>query len=187
MPRPGVAIGNHILDLKALAKSDVFIMYCTCQFDYETLSQVCLDSDYILIPSLSTMPVYQTLLSILHNVISCRKAFLIVSQSTLNAFAALGRETVGAIRSFIKYVLVEHTPLLRDNRELRSRCIVEQSKASMHLPFAIGDFTDFLNSRTVGAQSRATGISRVASVLQGAASDLLCSTQRTHTQRPKHQ
>ena len=71
------------------------------------------------------------------------------TQTTLNDFAALGRETTGAVRLFVKYLMVEMTPILRDDAELRKQCIVKQADATMHLPFAIGDFTDFLNSRTV--------------------------------------
>jgi hypothetical protein len=69
----------------------------------------------------------------------------------LNEFAALGRETVNAVRMFIKYLLVEMTPILRDNKSLREKCIVDTTatQVEMHLPMRIGDFTDFLNSRTV--------------------------------------
>jgi fumarylacetoacetase len=72
-------------------------------------------------------------------------------QSTLNEFAALGRETVNAVRMFVKYLLVEMTPILRDDKVLRENCIVdtEAVRVEMHLPMQIGDFTDFLNSRTV--------------------------------------
>ncbi|EXJ79073.1 fumarylacetoacetase [Capronia epimyces CBS 606.96] len=77
---------------------------------------------------------------------------------TLNEFAALGRETVNAVRMFIKYLLVEMTPILRDNMSLREKCIVDTTATpvEMHLPMKIGDFTDFLNSRTHAKNTHST-------------------------------
>ena len=71
------------------------------------------------------------------------------AQTTLNDFAALGPEVSRSVRLFIKYLLVINTPILRDDSVLRGKCLVQQADATMHLPFAIGDFTDFLNSRIV--------------------------------------
>ncbi len=61
------------------------------------------------------------------------------------------------VRMFVKYLLVEMTPILRDNKALRERCIIDTAvtQVQMHLPMKTGDFTDFLNSRTVSRTSRA--------------------------------
>ena len=37
-------------------------------------------------------------------------------------------------------------PILRDNSELKSNCIVPMKSAKMHLPASIGDYTDFYSS-----------------------------------------
>ncbi|OAL17734.1 hypothetical protein AYO22_11390 [Fonsecaea multimorphosa] len=81
---------------------------------------------------------------------TCQFPYAVLKETALNSFAALGRETVNAVRMFVKYLLVEMTPIMRDNRELRQKCIVDTAavKVEMHLPMKIGDFTDFLNSRT---------------------------------------
>ncbi|KAH7915908.1 hypothetical protein BJ138DRAFT_1109247 [Hygrophoropsis aurantiaca] len=68
--------------------------------------------------------------------------------TTLNEFAALGRPVTAATRLFIQHLLLDSTDILRDDLELRRLSVIEQVNATMHLPFGIGDFTDFLNSRT---------------------------------------
>ena len=52
------------------------------------------------------------------------------------------KETRDTIRSLVD---VEN-PLLRDNVELKSKCIVPMNTATMHLPASIGDYTDFYSS-----------------------------------------
>jgi fumarylacetoacetase len=72
-----------------------------------------------------------------------------MDQTTLNAFGALGRPILSAARLFLQQLLLDTNPILRDDTKLQEACILKQSEAIMHLPFAIGDFTDFLNSRVV--------------------------------------
>jgi fumarylacetoacetase len=84
---------------------------------------------------------------------SCQFPYSTLQKSTLNDFAALGRETVNAVRMFVKYLLVTNTPILQNNKQLRSQVVVdtlgEKAGVQMHLPFETRDFTDFLNSRVV--------------------------------------
>jgi fumarylacetoacetase len=67
-------------------------------------------------------------------------------QTTLNSFAALGRPVTRSVRAFIQDLLREETRLphvLRDNQNLRQSSFVALVDAEMHLPFTIGDYTDF--------------------------------------------
>ncbi|OAX34474.1 Fumarylacetoacetase [Rhizopogon vinicolor AM-OR11-026] len=105
IPRPGVAIGEHILDLKLLAFEGIFA----------------------------------------NHGISCD----VLKHTTLNAFAALGRPITSSVREYIQSLLSpSSTSPLHSNPSLLERCIVKQTEAMMHLPFDIGDFTDFMSSTT---------------------------------------
>ncbi|KIJ64761.1 hypothetical protein HYDPIDRAFT_28123 [Hydnomerulius pinastri MD-312] len=72
----------------------------------------------------------------------------VLTGTTLNDFAALGRKVVSAVRLFVQSLLLDTTSILRVDAHLRDQCLTKQSNATMHLPFAIGDFTDFTSSRT---------------------------------------
>ncbi|KEF57344.1 fumarylacetoacetase [Exophiala aquamarina CBS 119918] len=101
-PRIGVAIGEHVLDLKVLAQDEVF---ADLKFDATTLEQ-----------------------------------------TTLNAYAALRRGVHRAVRSRVQQILQKETQygdVLRDNEERRKRALTPLSSVTMHLPMAIGDYTDF--------------------------------------------
>ncbi|OAP55491.1 hypothetical protein AYL99_10464 [Fonsecaea erecta] len=89
---------------------------------------------------------------------TCQFPYSVLKESALNSFAALGRETVNAVRMFVKYLLVEMTPIMRDNKELRQKCIIDTAAVmvEMHLPMKIGDFSDFLNSRTHAKNTHST-------------------------------
>lgn len=70
----------------------------------------------------------------------------VFDQPNLNALAALGRRFSGAVRRYLQDILKEDTPyrhLLKDNGELRSQCFTLLTQVQMHLPFNIGDFSDF--------------------------------------------
>ncbi|KAK3332211.1 hypothetical protein B0T19DRAFT_482545 [Cercophora scortea] len=70
----------------------------------------------------------------------------IFSQPTLNAFAQLGRAVHREVRQGIQALLSTDTPhgaLLRDNDELKEKALLPQRSVKMHLPMAIGDYTDF--------------------------------------------
>lgn len=57
-------------------------------------------------------------------------------QPTLNAFAALGRETHRRVREVLQN-------LLKDTSSLPDGCVEPLEKTRMHLPVSVGDFTDF--------------------------------------------
>ncbi|KIX00660.1 fumarylacetoacetase [Rhinocladiella mackenziei CBS 650.93] len=70
----------------------------------------------------------------------------VFDQPTLNELAALGRHIAGAVRRYLQDIFKAETPfphLLRDNKELRSQCLVLLTQIQMQLPFQIGDFSDF--------------------------------------------
>jgi fumarylacetoacetase len=70
----------------------------------------------------------------------------VFSQSTLNAFAALGRPVHREVRKALQEILASDTKnpgVLRDNEQLRQKALVPQTKVKMHLPMHIGDYTDF--------------------------------------------
>ncbi|XP_053574434.1 fumarylacetoacetase [Bombina bombina] len=71
----------------------------------------------------------------------------VFNQPTLNSFMALGHNAWKEVRQVLQKLLAASEPLLRDNRELRSRAFVPQAKARLHLPANIGDYTDFYSSK----------------------------------------
>lgn len=66
---------------------------------------------------------------------------------TLNAFIALGRPVWAHVRSRVGELLSEDHAELRDNAGLRARALVPMREARMHLPVAIGGYTDFYSSK----------------------------------------
>lgn len=69
-----------------------------------------------------------------------------LEEPTLNAYASLGRESHRKVRQLLQDLLREDTKLgtvIRDNVALRQRAIISQNDVIMHLPMAIGDYTDF--------------------------------------------
>ncbi|XP_075714561.1 fumarylacetoacetase [Rhinoderma darwinii] len=68
-------------------------------------------------------------------------------EPTLNSFMALGRNAWREARKTLQELFSATEPTLRDNKELRARAFVPQSKAKLHLPANIGDYTDFYSSR----------------------------------------
>jgi fumarylacetoacetase len=67
--------------------------------------------------------------------------------TTLNRFLAMGRPVWRKVRATVSRLLQADRPELRDNRELRSRALIPAAEVTMHLPVAIGDYTDFYSSR----------------------------------------
>src|SRR6056297_172382 len=94
-PRVGVAVGEHILDLAAVAEFDVF--------DFNTA---------------------------------------LLEKDTLNDFISLGKEITMRVRKKIQFWLKDDDSVLADKPEL----FVKQSEAQMHMPVAVGDYTDFYSS-----------------------------------------
>ena len=71
----------------------------------------------------------------------------VFSQPALNAFMGLGRPGWQEARAIIQHLLRADNPTLRDNGELRSQALIPMAEVAMHLPAAIGDYTDFYSSR----------------------------------------
>ncbi len=71
----------------------------------------------------------------------------VFDESTLNEFMSLGRPAWQETRAKLKEILSADYPVLRDDKELRGKALIEQSKCQMHLPANIGDYTDFYSSR----------------------------------------
>lgn len=70
----------------------------------------------------------------------------VFAQSSLNAFAALGRPVHKAVRATIQDLLSEstkHAAFLKDNASLQAQALLPLNKVKMHLPMEIGDYTDF--------------------------------------------
>ena len=71
----------------------------------------------------------------------------VFAQPTLNAFMALGPAAWSEVRATLQGLLRADNPSLRDNLDLRQRALMPQSAVRLHLPAAIGDYTDFYASR----------------------------------------
>lgn len=70
----------------------------------------------------------------------------VFSQPTLNAFAALGRPVHRSVREYLQKIFAEDTSYpqtLKDNQPLRESCLLRRDAVTMHMPMAIGDYTDF--------------------------------------------
>lgn len=68
------------------------------------------------------------------------------AHDSCNRIAALGRARVREIRERVSWLLRHDTPTLRDDAPLRERCLLPMKDATMRMPFAIGDYTDFYAS-----------------------------------------
>ena len=70
----------------------------------------------------------------------------VFSQTTLNAFATLGRPVHREVRTYLQDIFSEsttHPDLLRDNEEVKKASLLPKSETKNLLPMAIGDYTDF--------------------------------------------
>lgn len=70
----------------------------------------------------------------------------VLSQPSLNSFAALGRPVHSQVRSTIQDLLSEDTKypqFLKDDAALREKALVPITSIKLHLPVEIGDYTDF--------------------------------------------
>jgi fumarylacetoacetase len=67
----------------------------------------------------------------------------IFSQPTLNPFIALGQPVWRSVRQLLQEELSHENSFLR---EFQDSILVPQSKATLHLPIEIGDYTDFYSS-----------------------------------------
>jgi fumarylacetoacetase len=74
----------------------------------------------------------------------------VFSQPSLNAFAALGRPVHSIVRKYIQSVFIAETPypdVLKNNSTLQKQVLVPLTEIKAHLPFRIGDYTDFFAGR----------------------------------------
>lgn len=71
----------------------------------------------------------------------------VFAEPSLNAFMACGPQAWGEVRATLQYLLDEETPTLRGNRRLRERALIPMQDVTMHLPVAVGDYTDFYSSK----------------------------------------
>lgn len=82
----------------------------------------------------------------------------VLQSETLNKFMSLGRPAWKEARETLQLILSADQGVLRDDAELRAKCLVLQSDAVMHLPATIGNYTDFYSSidhaRNVGTMFR---------------------------------
>jgi fumarylacetoacetase len=74
----------------------------------------------------------------------------VFSQPSLNAFAALGRPIHSVVRKYIQSVFLAETPypeVLKNNSTLQKQALIPLKDIKAHLPFKIGDYTDFFAGR----------------------------------------
>ncbi len=71
----------------------------------------------------------------------------VFAQDTLNPFIARGRSAWRAVRARVSELLRHDTPTLRDDAGLRAAALVPMAEATLHLPVAIGGYTDFYSSK----------------------------------------
>jgi len=80
------------------------------------------------------------------------------SESSLNAFMALGASVWQPVRERIHTLLRADTPPLRDTPSLQTQVLHDRDAVTMHLPVDVGDYTDFYSSehhaRNVGTMFR---------------------------------
>lgn len=104
--RVAVAIGSHVLDLKALSSHP----------DFSNVFPVLNGQEYVF------------------------------AEPTLNHFASLGRAVHREVRQTIQALLAADTEcpeFLKDNADLREKALMPQRSVKLHMPMAIGDYTDF--------------------------------------------
>lgn len=70
----------------------------------------------------------------------------VFSEPSLNAFAALGRPLHSVVRKYIQTIFLDETPypdVLKNNPSLQKQVLISLKDIEAHLPFRIGDYTDF--------------------------------------------
>jgi fumarylacetoacetase len=68
-------------------------------------------------------------------------------RDTLNDFIALGCDAWRSVRIQLSKLLSRNDATLRDDAELRSRALIRQADAQLHLPVQIPGYTDFYSSK----------------------------------------
>lgn len=71
----------------------------------------------------------------------------VFSAPSLNHFMALGRKHWREARKVIQGLLTVDTSPLTHDAELMKHLLIPLDKVKMHLPFVVGDYTDFYSSK----------------------------------------
>src|ERR1700744_1437834 len=71
----------------------------------------------------------------------------VLSQSSINAFMALGPKVWTKTRARISELLRHDHPELRDNDELRKLALVPMRDVKLHMPITVAGYTDFYSSK----------------------------------------
>ncbi|ACF03639.1 fumarylacetoacetase [Rhodopseudomonas palustris TIE-1] len=71
----------------------------------------------------------------------------VFTQSSINAFMALGPNVWRSTRARISALLRHDNPELRDHAELRAKALLPMSQVKLHLPLRVEGFTDFYSSK----------------------------------------
>uniref|UniRef100_H2NP00 Fumarylacetoacetase n=2 Tax=Pongo abelii TaxID=9601 RepID=H2NP00_PONAB len=148
-PRIGVAIGDQILDLSVIKHlftgpvlskhQDVFNQVHEGLRQHQERIWVGRSQD----GRIGTAPVYSSQRERRRR----RVISAFPSEPTLNSFMGLGQAAWKEARVVLQNLLSVSQARLRDDTELRKRAFISQASATMHLPAAIGDYTDFYSSR----------------------------------------
>ncbi|CAF9919394.1 MAG: hypothetical protein GOMPHAMPRED_001779 [Gomphillus americanus] len=73
---------------------------------------------------------------------------IVFQQTTLNAFAAMGRPFHRKVRQYLQSILAEDTShIFKSDKSLQERILIPLSDVENHLPMDIGDYTDFFAGR----------------------------------------
>ncbi len=71
---------------------------------------------------------------------------VVLEQSVLNDFIALGKSTTGKVREQIISLLCDTNSELKKNENLRAKVFKKQNAVKLLLPVRVGDYTDFYSS-----------------------------------------
>ncbi|QLH73604.1 fumarylacetoacetase [Rhodopseudomonas palustris] len=71
----------------------------------------------------------------------------VFTQSSINAFMALGPNVWRSTRARISALLRHDNPELRDHAELRAKALLPMRQVKLHLPLRVEGFTDFYSSK----------------------------------------
>jgi fumarylacetoacetase len=68
-------------------------------------------------------------------------------EDKLNPFVELGKETTRAVRKRVSDLLNKKNKDLQKDEKTKAKALVKMAEVKMHLPFQIGDYTDFFSSK----------------------------------------
>ncbi|KAL5988010.1 hypothetical protein ACLOJK_035773 [Asimina triloba] len=141
-PRPGVAIGDFVLDLSAVSAAGLFDGLLLKNSD-------CFLQNWVII---SHEEVYKALSVTLGGTEFCwficgsEDGILDYWVPSLNKFLEMGRPAWTEARATLQKLLSVGEPTLRDNAVLREKSLLPMDRVQMLVPIAIGDYTDFFSS-----------------------------------------